>query len=118
MSYVYFRVSLAAVGLSIAALALPAHASEPTRSIRYADLNLATEAGAATLERRISNAAISICGPYEYRRVDQIGSWRRCYDATVASAAKSVNEAVALARRGKNEQAANVAEAGTTVAVR
>ena len=110
--------SVLATALAVSGLALPAHASEPTRSIRYADLNLATEAGAATLERRISNAAISICGPYEYRRVDQIGSWRRCYDATVASAAKSVNEAVALARHGKNEQAANVAEAGTTVAVR
>jgi hypothetical protein len=33
-------------------------------------------------------------------------------------ATKSVNEAVALARRDKNEQAANVADAGTTVAAR
>jgi UrcA family protein len=118
MSQVTFRVSLAAIGLSVAVLAMPAYGAEPVRSIRYADLNLTTEAGAATLERRISSAAISICGPNEVRRVDLIDSWNRCYNATVASATRSVNEAIALARRGKAEQVASVTGAGSTIAAR
>lgn len=118
MSRVDFRVSLAAVGLSVAALAMPAYAEEPVRAIRYADLNLATEAGTAALERRISNAAISICGSNEVRRVDLRASWQNCYDATVASASKNVNEAIALARRSKTEQVASVTGAGSAIAAR
>lgn len=118
MSRVNHRVSFTIIALSTAASALPAYAEEPVRQVRYADLNLATEAGAATLERRINSAAASMCGPYESRRVDQAASWKRCHDATVATATKRVNEAIALARRNNQEQHAGAVVSGTTVATR
>lgn len=43
-------------------LAVPAQATEaPRRTVSYADLNLASAAGRATLEQRVQNAVRAVC---------------------------------------------------------
>lgn len=57
--------ALCAVTLAIAAIAAPAGAAETTRTqveVRYADLNLETQAGAQVLLRRLDHAARQACG--------------------------------------------------------
>jgi UrcA family protein len=79
---------------------------ELTRAVIYTDLNLASEKGVATLNRRVRNAADAIC--IQNGRTDlrtrQLG-WE-CYKAAIASAAPQVTAAIqnfgnqSLAARG------------------
>ncbi|MBT2134676.1 UrcA family protein [Croceibacterium sp. LX-88] len=64
-----------------------APASAETRSIRvqYADLNLNSPEGMATLEGRIEAAAKQICGKAEVRRVQDGVDHERCVRETQAS---------------------------------
>jgi UrcA family protein len=39
--------------------------SEPSIKVRYDDLNLSVPSGVKTLELRIHQAAVQVCGPYE-----------------------------------------------------
>ena len=66
--------------------ASPALADEATRSVRvsYADLNLTTQAGAATLYGRIRSAARQVCG-YEGP------SFTSCFKKAVGDAVAQVN---------------------------
>lgn len=51
------------------AVAVPAAAAADSRVVRYDDLNLASERGVKTLERRINAAAREVCGAtYDYRQ--------------------------------------------------
>ena len=79
--------------LPIAALALSGLASAGTREsnnvvVRYGDLNLNSQAGIASLHKRIRNAAESVCSQLETR----ILGLREAYDACVDQA---VSEGVA-----------------------
>jgi UrcA family protein len=64
-----------------------------TTAISYADLDLVSTEGKATLEHRISRAAREVCGPSNYR---EAGSLRRatenksCYESAVARAMEQV----------------------------
>lgn len=87
---------LAAAGL-IAALAAPAlaHAAVPDAKaevVRFADLDLASPAGAHTLYARIYNAAREVCGPSEIIGVrSSVSAWQDCVAASVNQAVRSVN---------------------------
>jgi UrcA family protein len=59
-------------------------------SIRYADVNLATKAGATTLYRRIEGAARFVCGE-SGRRLDEQHAWKECYQNAVDDAVAKVN---------------------------
>ena len=48
--------------IALTSLATPALAQEVGFTVEYSDLNLATEAGQKTLERRIDKAARKACG--------------------------------------------------------
>lgn len=48
--------------IALTSLAAPALAQEVRFTVEYRDLDLATEAGQATLERRIDTAARKACG--------------------------------------------------------
>jgi len=60
---------------------------EPT-SIRVSvrDLDLATDAGAAAVYRRIRNAARSVCGEVDIALVEEKAAWDRCVDEAIDSA--------------------------------
>ncbi|HET6630617.1 MAG TPA: UrcA family protein [Woeseiaceae bacterium] len=67
-----------------------------TATVRYADLNLATEAGVETLYHRIRVAARTVCGsPYE-RQITVRRSIRECHEAAIEDAVASVEQRAQL----------------------
>lgn len=75
----------ALAALSLAALSTPASAGTRSLAVQYADLNLNSPAGMATLESRIATAARRICGKPETRDVHDGADHRRCMAETQAS---------------------------------
>ena len=73
--------------------ATSALADEPAKSIKvgYADLDLSTQAGAATLYARIKGAARQVCGYQGVTYTDTTG-WKHCFNGAVSNA-------VAMARQ-------------------
>jgi UrcA family protein len=63
-----------------------------TRSVKvgYGDLDLATQAGAATLYHRIRGAARQVCG-YEGTTFTDRAIWKGCFDRAVDHAVATVN---------------------------
>ena len=78
----------ASVGSAVSAAAAPLHA--PATRVSYADLNLASEAGRATLERRVSAAAGSLCRIKGYAHLAAIRAADDCFDAAVDQAMSQV----------------------------
>jgi UrcA family protein len=70
--------------------AAAAAAEAPSVTIRFADLNLSTSAGAQTLYHRISGAARMVCGP-EGRNLDEQREARGCYEQAVRRAVAQVH---------------------------
>jgi UrcA family protein len=112
MSVVHHIVALGFLAAA-ATVANPALAADEAREVRYADLDLSTPTGVATLHRRINLAADSICGP-KMTGPKLVALWSQCHAATVASASERVEIAIAAAR-SDNQQAS---VAATVVAAR
>lgn len=94
--------AILAAALGAAMLSAPAFAGPA--GVSYADLDLATPAGQAQLDRRIDKAAREMCGITDIRTgtLLQSTSSKECYQATKASARKQVAERIARegAKRG------------------
>jgi UrcA family protein len=87
----------AAVALS-AALTVGARAADiPQIHVKYADLNVATTAGATILYQRIRGAADRLCGVADTRDVYRLMQAEACADHAVAEAVAAVH-APALTR--------------------
>ena len=89
--------ALAAIAAGLVAIAAPAAAKESV--VVYADLNLATEAGRAELDKRIDRAATAVCkaDPLTGSRIRSTKLVRQC----IADAKKEIGEQVA-ARTGES----------------
>jgi UrcA family protein len=89
IKYLLPLVALAASGMATAA-------SRDVNSVvvRYGDLNLNSQAGVASLHKRILNAARSVCSPLETR----VLGLRDAYDDCVAQALS--NGVAAVASKG------------------
>jgi UrcA family protein len=81
--------SLAAVSAGTA-LAAPAAEDAPSTTVRYGDLNLATEKGARILFQRISNAAKQVCPDADYRDLSSQVRARTCQKEAVERAVREV----------------------------
>jgi UrcA family protein len=97
--------ALAAVGaLAVAAaLIIPtvSQAAETTSMlVSYADLNLASDAGARVLERRIDYAAHAVCGYEESRQFALITATKLCRKGAIEGVRPAYEAAVASARHG------------------
>jgi len=68
----------------------------PSVTVRYADLDLSTSAGANELYQRIQAAAKQVCGPPGADLIEQTG-WRRCYRMAVGDAVRKVNSPLLIA---------------------
>jgi UrcA family protein len=93
------RSSLACLALGSALFAGAALASATaadgnlvvqSMTVRYADVNLATVAGATTLYRRIQGAARLVCGE-SGRSLAERQAWKECYRNAVEGAVTKVN---------------------------
>ena len=85
----------AALG-AVLLLSLPA-AAGPGKSatVRYADLDLTSAAGKETLERRIANAAMAVCGGRpDYRDLTGARAHNRCVAKALETARPSIDLAL------------------------
>lgn len=64
----------------------------PTKTVRYAELNLNTADGARALFRRIKFAAAEVCEPLDGRALAQHVIWQKCYERALADAVSQVNQ--------------------------
>jgi UrcA family protein len=95
-----FALALAAASISVTGMAAPAFAgtaSSKTIKVEYADLNLNTMNGQATLERRLDKAAKRACDFNDARTGTRIQS-------------KAAKECLAKARASAKQQFAAVME--------
>jgi len=89
----FFFAAVAAV--SLASVGMAAHAAQaddvPTRTVHYADLNLNTDAGVATLYNRIRYAAHLVCGNVDPIRLEEASMAKGCIDKAVFSSVTAIN---------------------------
>ena len=87
-----------------AALPTPAAAQEMQTSatVVFADLDLSSEKGQKTLERRIEKTARSVCGLDNVTTGSRMASrsQRECYDQALRSTRSQVAQAIANDRKG------------------
>jgi UrcA family protein len=81
--------------LPLAALALSGFAAAGTRDtnnvvVKYGDLNLNSQAGIASLHKRIRNAAESVCNQLETRILGLREAYDACVDQAVADGVAAV----------------------------
>jgi len=76
--------------LSSASAATPDN-NVPSATVRYADLNLSTEAGAKALYQRIAYAAKQVCPVADIRDLSRLVVARACQQAAIAGAVSAVN---------------------------
>ena len=67
--------------------------------VRYADLDLSTRAGAATLDRRIRTAAEAACGPTSDSDLHGKNQVHECRGRNIEEARAQARRAIALANR-------------------
>ncbi len=98
------RTTLAALALASTAacvgLAAPAFAQDLISiQVSYSDLNLASTAGAAVLQRRIEAAIDQICGQADIRDLQQRAAVVQCRREVSSGADEQSRQAVAKARQ-------------------
>lgn len=82
----------------LAASPIAAFAAPVTAQVRLSDLDLASEAGHATLMGRVHQAAAAVCGGDEaHRSLGDQHSYLTCRSETIANAMPELNAAVASA---------------------
>ena len=91
ISRITFRAFALASALAVLS-ANPALAGDPAKSIKvgYGDLDLSTQAGAATLYNRIRGAARQVCG-YEGDSFADKAIWKSCFSGAIDNAVATVN---------------------------
>ena len=93
------RITLATVAaLCLSSAAIGAYADEtgngvPTRTVRYSDLDLGTQAGAKALYQRIRYAAEQVCGNPDWRQRFESAAVKACIGRAISSSVHSVNDA-------------------------
>ena len=94
-------VALAAVAFAGMALASDARAAQPDTGsavVRYSDLDLKTDAGVATLQHRVAEAADRICGPADSHALADINVAAACRAKVVNAYSAKLDSVVAMAR--------------------
>ncbi|HET9389044.1 MAG TPA: UrcA family protein [Steroidobacteraceae bacterium] len=70
--------------------------------VKYGDLNLSTDEGAARLYRRITQAARSVCGlDYIQPEERMYVNWKPCYEQAIATAVAQVNSPLLTAMHAR-----------------
>lgn len=91
------HTAILTAALGAAVFATPAVAASQGPGIKYADLDLSTEAGQKKLDRRIDSAARSACGMDQVQtgRFTPSTEARQCYQRTKTSVHEQVAELIA-----------------------
>ncbi len=103
-----FALALAGV-LAIAAVPAAGNAAglhAPSIKVDHRDLDLTSEQGQATLQRRIAHAAEVACAPAEKRRLSERSEYLACREAAAVAGTQKF-EAVVAAATANKQVAAN-----------
>lgn len=94
----------AAAAIAVAAVLVIPTVSQAAESfsmrVSYADLNLASDAGAQVLHRRIAIAARVVCGFEESKLYDVIVATKACRSGAIEGARPAYEAAIGSARHG------------------
>lgn len=94
------KFTIVPAALAATLLAGAVYAAPAQKAVSYADLNLASAAGAKSLETRIRNAAKQVCDIGSVRDLAAAAAADRCYDAAVTEASAKMQQAISTARTG------------------
>jgi UrcA family protein len=109
MKYV---LKIAAAATACLAFAAPAAAQDSvSRTVRYDDLQLDTDEGAAALSRRIERAGRRVCGEPADRSLREVSAVETCRRQAVQSVALMRDDVLAQARSAPLQTAAGRASA-------
>lgn len=105
MKTISLKAGLAAALTAGALIAAPAHAAKDegaTVHVRYADLDLSTQEGQGTLERRLDHAAQEVCGidPRTSGRALPTTESRSCYRETIKNFEREIAARAEQQQRG------------------
>lgn len=98
-----FKLSLIGLALLSSAFAAPA-AAEPamvTSVVQTADLDLSSDAGRRALDRRITRAAIEVCGAASDADLEGRNAVWQCRDDVIAKASVQREQLLAAAQAGR-----------------
>ena len=70
-------------------------AEQQSVTVKYEDADLTTERGAAALTTRIAHAADVVCGPVDFRNLQDRGLFQVCREAAIRAAMDKVRTAAA-----------------------
>ena len=88
-------VALTALTACVTLAPVLAHAATgdaaPTVTVRYADLNLGTDAGSAALYARLVSAARKVCAASDIRDLGAMAAARACEQQAIANAVRDVH---------------------------
>ncbi|HEY2463966.1 MAG TPA: UrcA family protein [Steroidobacteraceae bacterium] len=98
----------AALTSSIAAVSFASDSTDPLQvKVKYADLNVSSTSGAATLYSRIRNAARIVCRPFESAELASKKHLAACVDKAMNNAIAEINQpalfTVAKAKAGTSK---------------
>lgn len=97
------------IAVAAFALAAPATAAEfDSVAVKYADLDLRSEAGLAHLNRRLTRAAEQVCGFVGSRALGEIQRVRECREEVLLNAYADVERALASKSGGDVRLAQNL----------
>ena len=107
MQKLLILAALAAVstGQPVAAQTVPAN---PSVAVAHRDLDLRTEAGAKTLDRRIWRAVVAVCGTAPDYDIEGKNEVRECRRDTRRVASAQADLAIAGATRDQNIQVSSI----------
>ena len=73
------------------AIAGPPADAIPSVTVSYADLDLASQAGAQVLYQRIKQAAQTVCAALASKQLERQALWHDCYEQAVANAVATID---------------------------
>lgn len=102
---VFATAFLCAGGSIVAALPAVADAFDaPQVTVKYEDLNVSSQQGAAALYSRIRNAAKSVCSQFDRSGIDGAIHRNACVDKAILGAVTKVNNAALYAVSGMKSE--------------
>ena len=107
MQKLLILAAIAAVSTGQPVLAQPAPAN-PSIAVTHRDLDLRTEAGTKTLDRRIWRAVVTVCGTAPDYDIEGKNEVRQCRRDTRRVASAEADLAIAGATRDQNIQVSSI----------
>jgi UrcA family protein len=103
---IFTKALCAAAAIAITATGFSASANAQSRIVRtaivdYADLDLNSEDGQATLQGRLKGAVRKVCGSYDSKNLVDVRDYSVCIDQANASAQRASVTIMAAAKSGK-----------------